>query len=47
MQEAAPAGVSAMAAVLGAEDQLGAGRLRRSGRQPVVVPANFNCRARS
>jgi [acyl-carrier-protein] S-malonyltransferase len=42
MQEAAPAGVGAMAAVLGAEDQLVLDVCAEAAGSQVVVPANFN-----
>ncbi len=42
MQEAAPAGVGAMAAVLGAEDQLVQDVCAEAAGSQVVVPANFN-----
>lgn len=42
MQEAAPAGVGAMAAVLGAEDALVAEVCQQTSDTQVVVPANFN-----
>lgn len=42
MQEAAPAGVGAMAAVLGAEDALVAQVCEEASDTHVVVPANFN-----
>ena len=47
MQEAAPAGVGAMAAVLGAEDQLVLDVCAEAAGSQVVVPANFIRRARS
>ena len=42
MQDAAPAGTGAMAAVLGADDALVARRLRDVSGEQVVVPANYN-----
>src|ERR1044072_634662 len=42
MQAAAPAGVGAMAAVLGAEDALVAEVCAQAAGSQVVVPANFN-----
>lgn len=42
MQDAAPAGVGAMAAVLGAEDQLVAEVCVQASASQVVVPANYN-----
>jgi [acyl-carrier-protein] S-malonyltransferase len=42
MQDAAPAGVGAMAAVLGAEDQLVLDVCAEAAGSQVVVPANFN-----
>jgi len=42
MQEAAPAGVGAMAAVLGAEDQVVLDVCAEAAGSQVVVPANFN-----
>ncbi len=42
MQEAAPAGVGAMAAVLGADDELVAEVCVQASGSQVVVPANFN-----
>ncbi len=42
MQDAAPAGVGAMAAVLGAEDELVAEVCERASGSQVVVPANYN-----
>ena len=42
MQDAAPAGTGAMAAVLGAEDALVAEVCREASGDEVVVPANFN-----
>jgi [acyl-carrier-protein] S-malonyltransferase len=42
MQEAAPAGVGAMAAVLGAEDELVAEVCVQASGSQVVVPANYN-----
>lgn len=42
MQEAAPAGVGAMAAVLGAEDELVAELCVQASGSQVVVPANYN-----
>ena len=42
MQDAAPAGTGAMAAVLGAEDEVVAAVCREASGDEVVVPANFN-----
>src|SRR5690606_35609506 len=42
MQDAAPAGNRAMAAVLGAEDAVVAEACREASGDEVVVPANFN-----
>jgi [acyl-carrier-protein] S-malonyltransferase len=42
MQDAAPAGVGAMAAVLGADDDLVAEVCVQASRSQVVVPANYN-----
>ncbi len=42
MQDAAPAGVGAMAAVLGAEDAVVAEACRDASASQVVVPANYN-----
>ena len=42
MQDAAPAGTGAMAAVLGAEDDVVAAVCREASGDDVVVPANFN-----
>jgi [acyl-carrier-protein] S-malonyltransferase len=42
MQEAAPAGTGAMAAVLGAEDAVVADACREASGDEVVVPANYN-----
>ncbi|WP_411834956.1 ACP S-malonyltransferase [Pseudoxanthomonas mexicana] len=42
MQEAAPAGVGAMAAVLGAEDEVVAEVCKQASDSQVVVPANYN-----
>ncbi|WP_140908490.1 ACP S-malonyltransferase [Cognatiluteimonas lumbrici] len=42
MQDAAPAGTGAMAAVLGAEDEVVAAVCREATGDEVVVPANFN-----
>lgn len=42
MQDAAPAGTGAMAAVLGAEDELVQEVCRAASGEEVVVPANFN-----
>jgi [acyl-carrier-protein] S-malonyltransferase len=42
MQDAAPAGVGAMAAVIGAEDALVADACREASGDQVVVPANYN-----
>jgi [acyl-carrier-protein] S-malonyltransferase len=42
MQDAAPAGIGAMAAVLGAEDQLVQEICKAASGSEVVVPANFN-----
>ncbi len=42
MQEAAPAGVGAMAAVLGAQDEVVAEVCKQASDSQVVVPANYN-----
>ncbi|MEO6103451.1 MAG: ACP S-malonyltransferase [Pseudoxanthomonas sp.] len=42
MQDAAPAGVGAMAAVIGAEDELVAEVCKQASHSQVVVPANYN-----
>jgi [acyl-carrier-protein] S-malonyltransferase len=42
MQDAAPAGVGAMAAVIGAEDAMVADACREASGDQVVVPANYN-----
>jgi len=42
MQDAAPAGVGAMAAVLGADDDLVSEVCRQASESQVVVPANYN-----
>ncbi|MEO5565086.1 MAG: ACP S-malonyltransferase [Luteimonas sp.] len=42
MQDAAPAGIGAMAAVLGAEDALVVEACREASSDQVVVPANYN-----
>ena len=42
MQEAAPAGTGAMAAVIGADDALVRGICEQASESQVVVPANFN-----
>jgi [acyl-carrier-protein] S-malonyltransferase len=42
MQDAAPTGVGAMAAVLGADDELVAEACRQASDSQVVVPANYN-----
>ncbi|NUS60038.1 MAG: ACP S-malonyltransferase, partial [Lysobacter sp.] len=42
MQDAAPAGTGAMAAVLGAEDQLVLDVCKEASGDDIVVPANFN-----
>jgi len=42
MQEAAPAGIGAMAAVLGADDDIVADVCRQASESQIVVPANYN-----